>query len=540
MRPFVAVLTTQLLAFGLLNPVPARAQSQVLGPVTPIKHLVVIFQENVSFDHYFGTYPNAANLPGEPVFHALANTPAVNGLTASLMTRNANSLNTTNKLGMTNPFRLSRAQAATADQNHNYGPEQAAIHGGLMDLFPAKVGTAGPPPTAGPLGSPFTTIGLTMGYYDGNTVTALWNYAQHFAMNDNSYDTTFGPSTPGAINIISGQTGGVIGNINGTGAVVDGGSGTTTDIGDADPIGDVCSTTTGELFSMTGTNIGDMLNAASVSWGFFTGGFDLTMTNANGTTGCARSTTSAITATKKADYIPHHEPFQYYKSTANPTHARPASVSSVGFTDAANHQYDMHDFYDAILAGNYPAVSYLKAPGYQDGHAGYSDPLDEQQFVVHVINFLQQNADWTHTAVVIAYDDSDGWYDHQMGPVVNQSTSSADLLTGPGACGDGTTALPGPGTGGNPAQGRCGYGPRLPFLVISPWSKQNFVDHTLTDQSSVVRFIEDNWLNGQRIGNGSFDAIANSITGMFDFTKSGAKKLILNEVTGEVAGGKGN
>ena len=76
-----------------------------------------------------------------------------------------------------------------------------------------------------------------MGYYDGNTVTALWNYAQHFAMSDNSYDTNFGPSTPGALNLISGQSNGVIGNINGTGAVTDDGDGGLTAIGDADPAG---------------------------------------------------------------------------------------------------------------------------------------------------------------------------------------------------------------------------------------------------------------------------------------------------------------
>ena len=84
---------------------------------------------------------------------------------------------------------------------------------------------------------------------------------------------------------------------------------------------------------------------------------------------------------------------------------------------------------------------------------------------------------------------------------MNQSTTAADALTAPGACGDGTdSALP-----GHPAphaQGRCGYGPRLPLLVISPFAKQNYVDHTMTDQSSILRFIEDNWLGGQRIGKG--------------------------------------
>jgi len=131
---------------------------------------------------------------------------------------------------------------------------------------------------------------------------------------------------------------------------------------------------------------------------------------------------------------------------------------------------------------------------------------------VKVINFLQQSPEWGSTAVVIAYDDSDGWYDHQMGPIVNQSTSPADSLTAVGACGDGSTALSGPDGTLNPhAQGRCGYGPRLPLLVVSPFAKRNFVDHTVTDQTSIIRFIEDNWLEGTRIGGGSFDALANSI-----------------------------
>jgi phospholipase C len=529
-------MVEMLIAGSVMSPVAARAQqAPAAAPITPIHHIVVIFDENISFDHYFGTYPNAMNPEGEPSFTPLAGTPTVNGLDTALLMVNPN-INPTNGTGGVNPFRLDRSQAATSDQNHNYTPEQMAFHNGLMDLFPSQVGTPEAPPLTQPL-SPLTTTAINMGYYDGNTVTALWNYAQHFAMSDNSYDTEFGPSTPGALNLISGQLNGVINNLNGTSAVTSGGSGSTSDIGDADPAGDVCSTTTGETFSMTGTTIGDLLNAAGVTWGFYTQGFDLTVTNANGTTGCKRSTTSLITNTNKADYIPHHEPFQYYKSTANLTHARPYSVTSVGQTDAANHQYDVHDFYDAVMAGNYPAVNFLKAPGYQDGHAGYSDPLDEQAWIVSVINFLQQQSgDWEHTAVVIAWDDSDGWYDHQMSPIVNQSSSPADALTGTGACGNGQNALPGP-NGVTHAQGRCGYGPRLPLLVISPWSKPNYVDHTVTDQTSIIHFIEDNWLDGQRIGSGSFDAIANSIQGMLNFTKVSVKtNYILDPTSGEPVG----
>ncbi len=529
-----------LLAGVLLNPGMIYASPGGYSPTaTPIKHIVVIFQENVSFDHYFGTYPNALNLKGEPPFHPAPGTPSVNGYGAALLTHNPN-LNPANKTGATNPFRLSPSQASTADQDHDYTPEQQAFDGGVMDLFPEFTGAGGT--AAGGTGSPaiFNTTGLAMGYYDGNTVTGMWNYAQHFAMNDNSYGSNFGPSTPGALNLASGQTNGAIDNVNGTGSLVEDGNGGYTVNSDSDPAGDVCSTSTGEKFSMSGKNIGDLLYAAGVSWGFFEGGFDLTVTNSNGTTGCKRSTTSAITTITKVDYIPHHQPFQYYASTANPTHIRPASIAEIGNQGPANHQYDTHDFFDAVSKGNFPAVSFLKAPGYQDGHAGYSDPIDEQTFIVNTINFLEKTPEWQNTAVIIAYDDSDGWYDHQMGPLVNQSQTPADALNGTGFCGQSATNIL-PGVTAASAQGRCGYGPRLPFMVISPYARPNFVDHTTTDQSSIIRFIEDNWLGGERIGNGSFDSIAGIITNMFDFNHCREEDgiLILNPTTGEVVASHG-
>src|SRR6478672_6226437 len=162
---------------------------------TPIQHVVVIFDENVSFDHYFGTYPFAKNPPGEPQFHAAPGTPSVNGLSAALLTANTN---------LANPFRFDRSEPITCDQNHDYTPEQQSYDAGLLDKFVQFDGAAYTPPPGGSTRPCRTTD--VMGYYDGNTVTALWNYAQHFALNDNSFDTMFGPSTPGAINLISGNT----------------------------------------------------------------------------------------------------------------------------------------------------------------------------------------------------------------------------------------------------------------------------------------------------------------------------------------------
>jgi len=530
----VARALVVVLALGLVAGRPQTAPpADALPTATPIKHLVIIFDENISFDHYFATYPVAQNPRGEPAFVALPGTPGVNGLAGRLLTNNPNRTNPENRELASNPFRLDRTQAATSDQSHDYSDEQLAYDRGAADLFPRHTGRGLPGGT-----SAFYTPSVVMGYYDGNTVTALWNYAQHFAMSDNAYADDYGPSAPGAISLVSGQTNGfVVGkSVDSTDWVHDGQGGLTL-ISDAGPSLDICSDSLYYLNqgTMTGRNIGDLLNDAGISWGWFQGGFDLTLRTAGGQ-GCGRTTASHIALRTSADYIPHHEPFQYYRSTANRLHLRPASVSAIGQSgDPANHQYDVRDFFAAVRAGNFPAVAFLKPQAFQDGHAGYSDPLDEQTFLVETINFLEQQPDWSTTAVIVLYDDSDGWYDHQMAPVGNGSFDPGrDFLTGVGACGvRGTTPQLGGVAGTGPVNGRCGPGTRQPFLVISPWARPNDVDHTLIIQSSVLRFIEDNWLASRRVGGGSYDATAGSIESLFDFTgPARVAPLFLNDSLG--------
>jgi phospholipase C len=519
---------------------PNEARPDAAQTATPIKHLVVIFNENRSFDNYFATYPTATNPSGEPVFKAARNTPAVNNLSANpgLLTNNPNFTNTANGVNAANPFRLDRTQANTADMSHSYTPEQEAYDNGKMDLFPLHTGNG----TAGGAGA-FGTKGQVMGYFDGNTVTGYWNYAQNFAMSDNAYTDTFGPSTPGALEVFSGQTDGATYPVGSPTGVSDGQGGYTQN-GDTDPGYDVCSSKTSQVM-LTGKNIGDLLNAAHLPWGSFAGGFNLGLTNANGTTGCARSTYSAVLGGNVPDYVQHHMWFQYFASTANPTHARPSSTQAVGYSttqdgrtaDPANHDYDLNDFYAAVKAGNYPSVSYIKMAAYQDGHPGNSDPLDEQDGVVSLVNFLQQQPDWKNTAVIVTYDDSDGWYDHDYATPTSASyNATADQVNGPGKCGTGTQP---DGLDGKPVNGRCGPGTRIPFLVISPYARQNYVGHDRISQASVVRFIEDNWLRGERLGGGSFDASAGSIDDLFDFGPGfgqGARnnKLFLDPSTGTV------
>ena len=492
MRRIFATFVTVVLLFGTL-PAPAAAQSGwgvgEYKTATPIKYLVVIFDENNSFDHYFGTYPFAVNPPGEPAFHAAPDTPSVNGLNNSLLTQNPN---------LVAPFRLDRSQAVTCDNDNHYTDEQKAYDGGLLDLFVQYTSATG----AGCI------PGLAMGYYDGNTVTALWNYAQHFAMSDNFFDTEFGTTVMGHLNLISGQTHQT--NVASIKGKVANGS----VIANLDPALDDCSS--GTTITMTSKNVGDLLNAKGVTWGWFYG--DFTPTGyVNGVAQCS------------GEYDGHYDPFLYYASTSNPHHLPPSSVAMIGQTDQANHQYDLDAFWAAVTNGHLPAVSFVKPPHLLNGHPSDSSPLAEQGFLVDTINRLQQSPYWQDMAILVTYDDSDGWYDHVMPPIVNRSNDPAnDALLGPsGLCG-----TPAPGA----YLDRCGYGERLPFLVISPYAKHNYVEHAVNDITSILRFIEDNWNLG-RIGDQSFDALAGCILGMFDFDNfhhHGEQLLLLDPDTGEV------
>lgn len=478
------LVCSTLLAIGSIGIPAVSSAEESVQANTPIKYIVVIFDENESFDHYFGTYPFAKNPSDEPSFFAAPDTPTINGLTPVLLNHNPN---------QANPQRFNRSQAHTQDFDHGYTAEQKSFDGGLMDKFVQNDGHGN---------------AQVMNYYDGNTVTALWNLAQHFAMSDDYFGSNLGPSTPGAINVISGNNHGATvytANEAKNGVEIQPGdenfpkkavtqNGTL--YGDIDPYYDYASKK--ETVSMSGTNIGDLLNRKGLTWGCFFGGYD-----------DPAATHKNIAGEDIIDYIPHHEPFQYYGATSNLEHKRPASVAMIGHTDSANHQYDIADFWAAAESGNLPNYSFLKAPAYQDGHPSYSDPLGEQRWLVETINKLESLPTWKNTVIFVTYDDSDGWYDHVMPPIINQSQDpDVDALLGDNA---GTnTPLKG-------YQDRLGYGPRMPMLVISPYAKHNAVIHTIADQSSILKFVEDNWNLGH-IGDGSFDTFASPLTDMFDFS----------------------
>ncbi|HEY1916010.1 MAG TPA: alkaline phosphatase family protein [Streptosporangiaceae bacterium] len=510
--------------------VPASVYRDTNSTKTPIKHLVVLFDENESFDHYFGTYPYAANTDGTK-FTAKPGTPTVNGLYTKITSTGPAGPLLTKNLNEYNPQRLTHSEALTCDQNHDYTPEQEAEDGGKMDMFVQDTESDDCSTTGEYYGPP----GIVMDYYDGNTVTGLWNYAQNYAMSDNNRDTTFGPSTEGAIDVSSG--------LSSDGSAVTPAGAPTTDAGavtsdgtiygDLDPYYDECSdsnhTSSNPEGVMTGDNIGDLLNAKDVTWGWFQGGFAPTSHNSGGAV-CG-ATSENIDGSALNEYTPHWNPFQFNATTANPGHVPPTSEAQIGMTDRANHQYALNDFFTTLKDGNMPSVSYLKATTAQSGHPGESDPLDEQKFIVNTVNKIEESKYWSSTAIVVTYDDSDGWYDHQAPTLLNGSdNSSIDT-----AMCEATAVTVGSGSG------RCGYSQRLPMIVISPYTKTNFVSKVKTDTTSVVNFIENNWLGGERIP-GSFDATSGNLVGANSLIDTSATPnltpVILNPTTGAVVKSK--
>ncbi len=520
---------------------------------TPIKHIIVIFQENNSFDHYFGTYPHATNPTGESQFIPAKTTSHVNNLEwpNDLLKNNPNKYL---------PQRIGPHQGKICSPLHEYTVEQKSYNGGKMDKFVENDGS-----TSLDSALAACNIGkdnnLVMDYYDGNTVTALWNYAQHFAMSDHFYQSTFGESTPQHMNLISGNVHGAIcvevyidtgketgKKLDNCSVEKDTGNGKKrtipavaggTMISNVDPEYDVCSgakpaasTATaatptaignaiapkiGYKIEMKGQNIGDLLTKNHISWGWFSGGFKLPTTG-----GCDnREEHSGL-----KDYYPDVAPFQYYAQTSNKDHKLP--TAKIGDTDQANHQYGLSDFWKSVNAGYMPDVSFIKAPTYQDGHPGISNPLAEQTFLVNTINSIEKSKQWPNTAIILTWDDSGGFYDHLMPPIISKSNDPKnDELYGP-------IILCNPSPAEKITQNdKCGYGPRIPMLIISPYAKENFIEYNKsTDFTSILKFIEDNWNLG-RIWGGSLDAKAQSLDNMFDFKSQHISPLILNPSTGE-------
>jgi phospholipase C len=468
-----SLVAAMMLGLTIGLPGPALAQGDDRDAETMIQHTIIVYQENISFDHYFGTFGHgSAGIPaGVQLFHT---TPI--GA----------------QLGPYAPVRLDgRTQAATCDVDHEYWAMVLMAHGGAMDRYlqggnnltepnPSTPSTC-PSFEANPAGS-----ALALAYYAGTSGDAsaplqnYWRLASQYTLADNFFSGMYGPSTPNAEWLVAA---------------------TANTVFDPNPAGDVCNDYGGPFMPQRDIpNLGKAASANGVSWAWFQGGF--------GSCGPAAG----------AGYSAHHNPFQYFTSTADPTHAW-AWNPRMNLPQPDRHQRDLQVFYAALsgspiggVVPRLPQISWVKATKPMDGHPGYSSPVADDAFVGDLVNRVQTSKYWRHAAIFVTFDETGGWWDH-VAPPVPQDPHFAPLVNGyPNISGCQYAGM-------GDACGEAGLGPRLPLLVISPFAKRHAVDHDLMDTSSLAKWVEWNYHLPPLGVWGNRDVNAGDLRGAFDFSE---------------------
>ncbi len=467
MKPVLSVLvvTACLPVLGdAVHATPSGAAAR-----SPVEHTIIVYQENISFDHYFGTYGHGAN--GIPAGVSLTHTSS--GTT----------------YGPYSPFELDgSSQGTTCDVDHGYTDMiQMADHGAMDQYLQFGNDKTAPNPSSSTDCPSFETspggAALALGYYAGSKgdpgapLQNYWDLASRYTLADNFFQGMYGPSTPGAEWLVAA---------------------TANTVHDPNPDGDVCDADYAPSMPQQDIpNLGEEASSKGISWAWFQGDFG----------SCSGSATNG--------YSPHHDPFQYFTSTADLSHSW-AWDPNLDYSEPNRHQRDLNVLYDALngtaLNGTVPTlpdVSWVKAPQADDGHPGYSGPAGDDAFVGDLVNRVKGSPYWGHTAIIVTFDETGGWWDHVAPP--EQSGHFAPWIGGsPNLSG---CQYPGNGQ----ACGEAGFGPREPLLVISPRARKQFVDHQLMDTSSLVQWVEWNYdLPALGVWDNR-DSSAGSLRGAFDF-----------------------
>jgi acid phosphatase len=458
------VMMTQVFAQG--------ASSEIKN----IETVVIIYAENRSFDNLYGHFPGADGLanvrPGSSAQvdrdgSVLKELPRVwDGLTAPGVTPPVTAAQTRHLPNK--PFAIddpagfnTPLSVASRDLWHRFYQHQMQINGGKNDRFVAYADAGG----------------LVMGYYDGSKLP-LWNIAQKYVLADNFFQAAFGGSfvnhfllvcgcvptypnadqSPARAQIAAVEADGVTlklaanspkSALEGIPEFVNDGE-ITPDFyavntmqppyqpsfnrpaqGGDPRFADPNAPTT--LPPQNEVTIGDLLSLKGVSWAWYAGAWQVALDGKN--------------AEPQPNFQYHHQPFNYFVQFAPGTAARAAHLKDGGMNGA--------EFINAIDQGQLPQVTFYKPQGNLNEHPGYASALAGDEHIADVIAHLERSPQWPHMLVLVTYDENGGFWDHVAPPK-----------------GD-----------------RWGPGTRIPALIVSPFSKKGYVDHTQYDTTSILRFI---------------------------------------------------
>jgi acid phosphatase len=424
------------------------------GGLQKLNHIVVIYQENWSFDSLYGKFPGANGLG-----NAADTTPQVDKDGKPYVTL-PQPQNTSFNPAVPDPrfptdlpvqpfdtTQFVGPNQQTGDLVHRFYQEQYQIDGGTMDQFVAWSDAAG----------------LVMSYYDATNMPE-GKLAQQFTLMDNFFHSAFGgsflnhqflicacvPTWPDAPESIVAQ-------VDASGMMVKDGQVT--------PDGFAVNTSysvntphpasaTALLPSQTAATIGDRLSEKGIPWAWYSGGWN-----------------TAVLGHPDPLFQAHHQPFAYYANYADGTPGR------------TDHLRDESDFYTDVAAGRLPAVSFVKPLGPDNEHPGYATLQNGQLHVADLISAIQNSPAWDDTAIIITYDEHGGRWDHVPPPVIDH----------------------------------WGPGLRVPTIIISPFARKGFVDHTQYETASILKLIETRW---QLEPLSTRDAAAGDLLTAFDFDQN--------------------
>lgn len=396
-RSYGIRLMLTLLTIGMLflPTASSRAEAPVAPnmPNSPIQHLVVLMQENHTFDNYFGTYPGAEGIPA--------------GVCMPV-----NPTNAANKDCVT-PYHIGDRLIDLDDPDHSLDTFLMQYNNGKLDGFVYALNQRN------------QNGALTMGYYDGRDVPYYWNLADEYVLYDHFFSSEHGGSFTNHMYWVTGQLGGRRPSADGYQNI---------------------------------PTIFDRLEERGISWKFYVQNYDASV--------------------------------NYRLLKGGGTDQLPSQViwvpllSMDRFIDdpkLASHIVDMSEYYKDLENGTLPAVSYIVPSGASEHPPG--NIQSGQKFVKSLIQSLMRSSVWGNSAFLLSYDDWGGWYDHVVPPQVDQN----------------------------------GYGYRVPAILVSPYARRGYIDNTVLDFTSILKFIEENW-NLQPLT--QRDASAKSFASGFDFAQA--------------------
>ncbi len=390
-RISLVLFLAAILAFSPVVQVQAASPSGVSGPATPIQHLVVLLQENHTFDNYFGTYPGADGLPADA---KMPIDPANPGA------------------GYVTPWHI--GNSTITDLSHSAATFHDQYDNGKMDGFVSALNNRNQDGR------------LAMGYYDASDIPYYWNLASNFVLFDHFFS--------------SAKDGSFANHMYWVAAIP--------------PVTQKGQKLADMLANMP--TIFDRLQAAGISWKFYVQNYDPTITYRNlGTSG------------NRASQVVWVPLLNFDRFIDDP--------------NLSSHIVDLSQYFVDLNNGTLPSVAYVIPSGASEHPP--SSLKTGQTFVKTLIQELMRSSAWDSSAFLLAYDDWGGWYDHVLPPQVDQ----------------------------------YGYGPRVPAILVSPYAKKGYVDSTVLDFTSILKFIEQNWgvtPLAQR------DANANDFLSGFDFSQA--------------------